>query len=133
MSWVNNLDALASAGVLEYDAAADIKGVAPRYFGNPDLAALSGQLPEMKTQPQKDEFKKEETIHHNPAWKKWLFAGVIAMGLFLGVKNIKGIKEAINKIDFKGVKDLPKKALDGIKNLWGKFTGLFKGKKSATT
>ena len=74
MSWITDLDACASAGIIEFDAPAYIRGAQPRYFGNPPLESISGELPQMKQQPQKDEFNKNDDPNfNNPSWKKWLF------------------------------------------------------------
>lgn len=134
MSWINDLDACASAGIISFDAPAYIKGVQPRYYGNPDFAQLPDFLPPAPQQPKKDEFSKSTDPHHNPTWKKVLFgtvvAGALAAGIYAiskGKINLKNIKlpdwVTNNKvIDF--CKDIPNK----IKNLHllDKLKGLFK-------
>ena len=134
MSWINDLDACASAGIISFDAPAYVKGVQPRYYGNPNFAQLPDFLPPAPQQPKKDEFSKSTDPHHNPTWKKVLFgtvvAGTLAAGIYAiskGKINLKNIKlpdwVTNNKvIDF--CKDIPNK----IKNLHllDKLKGLFK-------
>lgn len=98
MSWINDLDACASAGIISYDAPAYIRGAQPRYIGNPDFAQIPGYLPPTPQQPAKDEFKLTDP-HNNPKWKKVLFgtvvAGTLAAGIYAiskGKINIKNIK-----------------------------------------
>ena len=133
MSWINDLDACASAGIISYDAPAYVRGAQPRYIGNPDFAQIPGYLPPTTQQPAKDEFKSTDP-HNNPKWKKVLFgtvvAGALAAGIYAiskGKINLKNIKlpdwVTNNKvIDF--CKDIPNK----IKNLHllDKLKGLFK-------
>lgn len=142
MSWINDLDACASAGIISFDAPAYVRGVQPRYYGNPDFAQLPDFLPPAP-QPKKDEFSKSTDPHHNPTWKKVLFGTVVASALAAGIYaiskgkiNLKNIKMPDflknikvpdwvknNKVvDF--CKDIPNK----IKNLHliDKLKGLFK-------
>lgn len=90
MNWVNALDACASGGVINYDAAADIVGAPSRFFGNPNMEQIN-MLPDftkIKDQPQQDTFDKSSGINQNPTWKKVLFGILVAGGavalLFLG-------------------------------------------------
>lgn len=83
IDWVYALDACASSGVLDYDAAADILGQPPRYVGHPkynDLPTINtALLPEgtkIKGSPQNDEFNNSSQLVQNPSWKKWLFGGL---------------------------------------------------------
>lgn len=103
MSWVNDLDALASAGVIGFDAPAYIRGVQPRYVGNPPLEGLPDQLPAIKPQPQKDEFSNSTAIH-NPGWKKWLFGAIVLGGLAFGGYKLKHKIIPFVKNLFKGKK-----------------------------
>ncbi len=129
MSWINDLDALASAGVLGFDAPAYIKGTQPRYYGHPALETLPDPLPQMNTQPKKDEFKPSNLKNEgNPAWKKWLFGLMAAAGLIFGASKLKCVKNFITKITWTNIKDLPKKAWSGIQKGWNSFIGLFKRK-----
>ncbi len=78
--WISNLDACAAAGILNYDAPADILGTDPRYAGHPDFATtLLPPGTKMKEAPKNDEFN-DSNIVKNPSWKKWTF-GAIAAGL----------------------------------------------------
>lgn len=96
-NWVNNLDMCAQNGILNYDAAAFIKGQAPRYVGNPTENVPP--FPELSetpilAQPQTDEFKHEvdkikedTTLVKLPTWKKAAFS-LLAIGClaFAGYK-----------------------------------------------
>ena len=124
MSWINDLDACASAGVLEFDAPAYIKGTQARYFGHPELENIQGTLPEMKKQPKKDEFTKGDPVHHNPVWKKVLLGAIaIAGAILIGNKFTKG-----NFLKSLGTKftQIPQKLIDLAKSGFEKFKGLFK-------
>ena len=70
MSWINDLDSLASSGVIAFDAPAYILGKQPRYYGNPAFYNIPDEFPKMQPQPQKDEFDSGV----NPKWKKTLFS-----------------------------------------------------------
>ena len=157
MSYIDDLDALAAANVIAFDAPAYIRGTEPRYVGNPQLETIPDQLPPMKQQPKKDEFviNNNSDPHNNPVWKKVLFgvlatAGVIA-SIVLGknlVKNIKkgtfgkkGFKKLTTNIgkklkkaykaSIKWIKSIPTK----IKNskLGKTVAGWFKKKPAAAT
>lgn len=124
MSWINDLDALASAGVLGFDAPAYIRGTQPRYYGHPALETIPDTLPQIKPQPQKDEFKPEKG--NNPSWKKWLFGIMATAGVIFGASKLKFVKNLIGKINLTNIKTLPQKAWDGIKKGWNYLKGLFK-------
>lgn len=109
MSWVNDLDALASAGVIDFDAPAFIRGTPPRYYGNPALQTIPGNLPQIQSQPVNDEFKSSSTPVYNPFWKKALFTGIAAAGLIFGASKLKCVK------------NLLKKPFNSIQNLINKF------------
>lgn len=104
MSWINDLDALASAGVIPFDAPAYIRGVPPRYVGNPPLEGISDQLPQMKQQPKKDEFLNDSTAIHNPRWKKLLFGATVLGALAFGGYKLKNKVIPFVKKLFKGKK-----------------------------
>lgn len=104
MNWVNALDACASSGVLNYDAAADIVGAPSRFYGNPDMEKIN-MLPDftkIKDQPQKDTFNKSSNVNQNPKWKKILFGALIAGGavalLLLGKGKGKGLGGKLKNI-----------------------------------
>lgn len=128
MTWINDLDALASAGVIGFDAPAYITGRQPRYYGNPSLETIPDKLPQIKEQPQKDEFKFNNEVN-NPWWKKVLFGTFFVTGLVFGASKLKSVKNLFKKINFSAIKALPKKALDGLKNVWNSVLTLFKSKK----
>lgn len=117
MSWINDLDMCASLGIIDFDAPAYIRGTNPRYVGSPEFASITGEIPNIKPQPQKDEFSKEIS-HGNPSWKKWAF-GIFAAGLAIfGAYKFKNTKFITNIGD--KVKLLP----DKIKNLPSKIAEL---------
>lgn len=117
MSWVNDLDAAAAAGIIPFDAPAFIRGTQPRYYGCPDLDYISDTLPSMKQQPKADEFKSNSTGVNNPSWKKWLFGGIVAIGAILGASKLKCVKKYLNMATLKA---LPAKIKTGAVNLWNK-------------
>ena len=114
MTWINDLDACAAAGVLNFDAPSYIRGTNPRYVGNPELANITGQIPNIKPQPQKDEFN-TDTPYHNPSWKK------LAFGIFAGGIALLGLYK------FRNAKVL-KNLFDKIKNFPTKICNMFKPK-----
>ena len=128
MSWIKDLDALASAGVLGFDAPAYVMGTQPRYYGHPALETLPDTLPKMNNQPQKDEFKPSNSSVNNPKWKKWLFGLLATAGLIFGASKLKFTKNLISKINLTNIKALPQKAWNGIKAGWSRLVGLFKPK-----
>lgn len=98
MSWINDFDALASAGVIGFDAPAYVMGTQPRYYGNPALETLPDTLPKIKKQPDTDEFKNSKPTAGNPKWKKILF-GIITAGLTIfAASKLKFFKNLIHKI-----------------------------------
>lgn len=122
MSWVNDLDALASAGVISFDAPAYIRGTTPRYFGNPPLESIAGELPPIKQQPTKDEFSGNGTAVHNPSWKKWLFGGLVTGGIILGGCKAKGF---LTKLFKKPSTPTSTKTISFGKQLLGKIKTVF--------
>ena len=136
MSWINDLDACASAGIISFDAPAYVKGVQPRYVGNPDFAQIPDYLP-AAPQPQKDEFTKTTDPHHNPKWKKALFGtvvvGALAAGIYAiskGKINLKNLKlgkriNVYSQLAVRWMKNIPTKIknlhlMDKLKNLFKK-------------
>lgn len=95
--WIYPLDMCASAGILDYDAAAYITDQPARYVGNPKFEDVPTLLPEgtkLKDQPKTDEFGNPSNVIQNPGWKKWLFGRIIAAAtigtaLVLGKGKIK--------------------------------------------
>jgi len=127
MSWITDLDACASAGIIEFDAPAYIRGAQPRYFGNPPLESISGELPQMKQQPQKDEFNKNDDPNfNNPSWKKWLFGAIATAGVVFGLSKLKGVKNLVSNINWANIKTLPSKIWDGIKFCCQKLKNVIK-------
>ncbi len=121
MSWINDLDALASAGVLGFDAPAYIMGTQPRYYGHPALETLPDSLPAIKNQPQKDEFQSGQP-NNNPKWKKWLFGILATAGLIFGASKLKFTKNLINKISLKNIQTYIQKGWNNLKGLFKKPT-----------
>lgn len=99
MNWVDALDNLASVGVLDYDAAADLIDKPPRFVGNPEMGSIPPLLPDdvkIKASPNCDIFDTSNNIVQNPSWKKWLFSGIslatiiaIGVGFKRGTSNLK--------------------------------------------
>lgn len=99
MSWISDLDYLAMAGVLDFDAAAYVQGTKPRYTGNPMNVPFVPDMPQMSpfnVTPHTDEFintdKKDNEIVKNASWKKWLFGGTIAAALLYVIGRVAGFK-----------------------------------------
>ena len=119
MSWINDLDALASAGVLNFDAPAYIRGTQPRYYGNPAFETIPENLPKPE-QPKADVFDKSPTPVKNPSWKKWLL-GLMATGcIIFGASKTKAGKKLLSKINFKNLKSVIVKAFNKVKNCFKK-------------
>ena len=114
MSWINDLDACASAGVISFDAPAYIKGVPPRYVGNPDITYLPDYLP-AAPKPAKDEFTRSTDPHNNPTWKKVLLGAILAG---TGIAAVIGGKKLFKNPKLgKRIKVHSKLALRWIKNI----------------
>ena len=99
MSWISDLDYLAMAGVLDFDAAAYVQGTKPRYTGNPMSVPFVPDMPQMSpfnVTPNSDEFintdKKDDEIVKNSSWKKWLFGGTIAASILSIIGRAAGFK-----------------------------------------
>ncbi len=129
MSWINDLDALASAGVINFDAPAYIKGTQPRYYGNPAFETIPPELPQAKTQPVKDEFKKSENPVQNPKWKKVLFGLLLTAGTIFAASKLKPVKNLLKKVDMTKLKELPKNIWQGVQNSWSRLVNFIKPKK----
>ena len=88
-NWVYPLDVCAAAGILDYDAPADILEQEPRYMGSPIFKAIpkldASLLPDgtkMKGQPKSDQFDKSSSdLINNPTWKKWAFGALATLGV----------------------------------------------------
>ena len=126
MSYIHDLDALAAANVIEFDAPSYIRGTSPRYVGNPPLEMIPDQLAPIKEQPKRDEFVKQDP-HNNPTWKKVLF-GAVAIGVVVGsvilgkniAKNAKLKKRMrVNgKLILRRIRRIPTKIKNGAIKLW---------------
>ncbi len=127
MTWINDLDMCASAGIIEFDAPAYIKGTQARYYGHPDFPTIPGELPPMKEQPKKDEFKPSgDPAFNNPKWKKWLFGALAIGATVFGISKIPALKRSLSSISFSSLKNLPSKIWQGIQAGWKALIGLFK-------
>ena len=139
---VNDLDRLASEGIIDFDAAALLTGTRPRYIGNPQMPMLpptevpvnNGQF----NQPSADTFMDPQTglpktqpeNSGNPAWKKILFAGLVVAGSLFGISKLKGVKNFVKnkkiavpqclKDGWTSVKNKCSQGLDWVKGLFGK-------------
>lgn len=99
-NWINSLDMLADAGVIDYDAPAYIKGTAPRYAGCPDFACLTPDGPKYQKELSKDEYEKidNKSFINNPGWKKALFTMLALGGIAYGGFKMKAkIGNAVKK------------------------------------
>ena len=140
-NWVTNLDLCAMNGIIDYDGGAYLRGLPPRYVGNPRNAvppmcpppggkpAIPPQAPiidELDLSQKSKEQKQEKELpvqKSKPIWKKLLFAGItIGSIIFLGVKfkNTKLVK-AISK-PFKKPFNAVKK---GLNKFWKWITKPF--------
>jgi len=87
--WISSLDVCAASGVLNYDAAADILDMPPRFVGNPnyfdtpviDRPLLLPPGTKIKGELKEDSFGAPSSLVRNPSWKKWLFGGLVASGI----------------------------------------------------
>lgn len=125
MSWINDLDALASAGVIDFDAPAYIYGTKPRYYGNPAFETIPPNLPKPQ-QPQSDIFDKNPTPVKNPSWKKWLFGALATGGIIFGASKLKFVKKLFKKINLTNLKTIPSKIINGVKTGWQKLLKFLK-------
>lgn len=115
LDWISAMDAVASAGIVNYDAPAAILGQPPRYYGHPDFEyaqSLSG--------PGKDVFDPKNDDPVKPAnWKKKLLTGILTgVGLLASYKLLKGKLNMTTLKNFgSSVLNLVKKPFVWIKNL----------------
>ena len=138
MSWINDLDACASAGIINFDGPSFITGAQPRYFGNPQFETLPDELmPQMRQQPQKDIYTYSKKPQKYPTWKKVLFGALALGGFVLGAKNFKAIKgflgklspkKLVSKIKTVDFKAIPQKIGNFFKNGFDKIKNIFKKK-----
>lgn len=85
MTWSDDLDMLARANVIGFDAPSYITGRQPRYIGNPVAPApypvgAFVEQPFLPGQPKIDEFKSSQNTFAPPDWKKWLFGAIAIVG-----------------------------------------------------
>lgn len=138
-NWANNLDMLSQNGVLNFDAPSYITGQSPRYVGTPGLIKPYTQMPNpvLPEAAKIDEFKSQKAgdtgMIKNPAWKKWLTLGAVLTFLVLGGLSLRAISKKgfgslknIFKFDKGAFKNIKTESTDGLKNLKGWFSNLFK-------
>ncbi len=133
IGWISNLDRLASEGVLNYDAAADVRGFGPRYVGSPPeiygVHPFPNGIPQMRQQPGKDNLvPKDQEPFASPSWKKWLLAGVCVATLGLGAHKISRILPGAKKAGSAPLNFLGKcgsKIKDGFITCASKIKGIF--------
>ena len=105
-----SLDHLSNIGVLDYDAAADIAGSKPRYYGY-----LQGSASPIVPTPM--DSVSFSNYGNNPE-HSWLKAAGIALlgagGLFLGGKVLLGIFKGLDRVSSKKFGSKLKKSLEGI-------------------
>ena len=127
-NWIFPLEMCASGGVLDYDAAADILDMPQRFVGHPqigELPAVNRPLlmppnPKIKGELYEDCFGSPASMEKNPSWKKWLFGGLVALGVLALVfrKKLPKLSE-LKKPDFSkigtSVRDFGKKVLEYVR------------------
>ena len=90
MSWINDLDACASLGIINMDGPAYIMGAKPRYYGNPPLESIPDLIPPQSTTT------KDVYTNSKPSKKanvKEIITGIILASLaLLGFKKLGGGK-----------------------------------------
>ncbi len=97
-NWVTDIDMLAANGVIDYDAAAHLRGIEPRYVGNPQFrTGAPNVLPStavLHQSPPTDTFSptEDKSLIKNPTWKKILFAAIAGGALIFGGIKLKGCK-----------------------------------------
>ncbi|MBQ7126221.1 hypothetical protein IJO12_03965 [bacterium] len=118
--WITAMDAVASAGIISYDAPAAILGQNPRYVGHPDFNKAMNM-----SGPNQDVFDpNNKDIVKPKTWKKK------ALGVLATVLAAAGIIKLIQcgKLNITTIKNFGKKAINLIKkpfvwakNLFSKF------------
>ena len=122
-SVTGSLDYLSSLGVLDYDAAADIAGSKPRYYGY-----LQGSVsPIVPTPMDSVSFSHYGQSQENSWLKKIGIAFLGLGGLFLGGKVVLGIFKGMDKVASKKFGFKFKKSIENIGEEIGKT--FKKGKK----
>lgn len=132
--WINALDSCASAGILNYDASADLLDQTPRYFGNPELEALPiterpllfPDKPKIKGYLKQDSFNSETTLVDNPNWKKLLFGGLVlgtAALLIFKKSKLSNLGSKFNLPKISSIKDF---FTNAFKTIWKGIKAPFK-------
>lgn len=109
-NWVANLDMLSANGIIDYDAAAYLRGTPPRYIGNPSLRTQPQPLPPTGVAPMRPPIGKDtfdpadKPLIENPFWKKALFVLVAGGTLIFGGIKLKNAKPLKNIKPIKWVK-----------------------------
>jgi hypothetical protein len=127
-NWIFPLEMCASGGVLDYDAAADLMDMPQRFVGHPkiaDIPAISQPLllppnTKIKGELGADCYGDSELFEKNPTWKKWLFGGLVALGVLALVFRKRLPKlSGLKKPDFSklgtSIKDFGKRVLEYVK------------------
>lgn len=102
-NWVANLDLLSANGILDYDAAAYLRGTPPRYIGNPSIRTSPQPIyptatgvalpPPLQGDSYNDKNTEEkDSLYKNPTWKKVLFAVVTTGALIWGGYKLRNSK-----------------------------------------
>ena len=128
-----NLDYLASLGVLDYDAAADIAGTKPRYYGSPQYYVPPAVMTPMDTisfskSSGSNPFVSGSTASTGqPLWKT-IGSWILGLGaLYLGGKVFLNVAKGVKSFSFKNLFSRGKKAAENVEKEVEK--GLQKGKK----
>lgn len=139
MTWVNDLDACASLGILNFDGPAYVMGTQPRYYGNPNFETVPDMV--MPMYPPSDVYQGKNPIKSmKPNWKK-IATGIIVAALAVfgfkklgGAKLFKNIGARLSKLyksagkKFKKIK-LPKFKSGKMKNWFSNLGSKIKGTK----
>jgi hypothetical protein len=126
MTWAYDLDMLAQAGVLSFDAPSYIRGQSPRYIGNPTApspypVAPGIEQPFINGQQRADEFKssKDGLSPANPDWKKWALGAVAIVTMAFGLYKL-------NSKIIPYFKNFGPNFINSCKIGWKSFKNLFK-------
>ncbi|MBR6098956.1 hypothetical protein IKP85_04345 [bacterium] len=123
-----NLDYLASIGVLDYDAAADIAGTKPRYIGHPQHYVNPVVMTPMDSVTFSQSANGETYIGNKPFWKVLLNGALALGGIYLGGKIFLNIAKGTKKLSLKNIFSRGKKVAEEIGSDISK--GVKKGKKA---
>ena len=128
----SNLDYLASIGVLDYDAAADIAGSRPRYVGHPQHYVNPIVMTPMDSVTFSQSPNGDTYVGGRPLWKVLLGGAVALGGLYFGGKLFLNSAQKVKSFSLKNLFKRGKKTAEevGADIEKGVKKGLKKGKKA---